>query len=92
MARVTVEDCLEQVSNRFTLVALVAKRARQLLGGDPPLAGAKNKHIVNALREVVAGQVDLNISQDEMAKRLEDLLKKQSQDESQGPVSPTDGA
>ena len=80
MARVTVEDCLEKVSNRFTLVVLVATRVRQLLSWDEPLAGAKNKHVVNALREVVAGEIDLNISQEEMSKKLEALLKK--------PVSP----
>ena len=83
MARVTVEDCLEKVSNRFTLVVLVAKRVRQLLAGDQPLVSAKNKHVVNALREVVAGQVELDISQDEMAQKLEALLSK-----SAGPLEP----
>lgn len=77
MARVTVEDCLEQIPNRFTLVTLVAKRVRQLLSGDQPLVEARNKHVVNALREVVAGHVDLDISQDEMDNKLESLLKKE---------------
>ncbi len=58
MARVTVEDCLEHVHNRFSLVLLVAKRAKQLLKGDPCVApGKNNKFVVNALREVAAGKV-----------------------------------
>ena len=58
MARVTVEDCLEKVDNRFSLVLLVVKRAKQLLkGADLTLAKAQNKVVVNALREVAAGNV-----------------------------------
>lgn len=58
MARVTVEDCLERVRNRFSLVILVAKRAKQLMKGDTCTVTAKNnKQVVNALREVAAGHV-----------------------------------
>lgn len=58
MARITVEDCLDRVSNRFTLVLLVAKRAKQLLKGDQvTVPGKENKYIVSALREVAAGHV-----------------------------------
>ncbi len=58
MARVTVEDCLDKVENRFALVLLVAKRAKQLLKGSAPtVSGKNNKYIVNALREVAAGTV-----------------------------------
>lgn len=58
MARVTVEDCLEKVQNRFSLVLLVAKRAKQLMKGDDCTApGKNNKNIVNSLREVAAGNV-----------------------------------
>lgn len=58
MARITVEDCLENVSNRFALVLLVAKRAKQLMKGDDCTApGKNNKMIVNSLREVAAGNV-----------------------------------
>ena len=71
MARVTVEDCLEKMNNRFSLVALVAKRVRQLLNGDIPLVEANNKHVVNALREVAAGQLKSNMSEDEMTTQLE---------------------
>jgi len=58
MARVTVEDCLDKVDNRFALVLLVAKRAKQLLKGSQATISSKNnKYIVNALREVAAGHV-----------------------------------
>ena len=59
MARVTIEDCLEQVNNRFLLVHLGAKRVIQLRKGATPLYDApKNKEIVLALREIAAGEVD----------------------------------
>ena len=57
MARITVEDCLEQVPNRFELVLLAARRAKQLLKGARPLVGSDNKEIVTALREVGAAKV-----------------------------------
>lgn len=60
MARVTVEDCLEKVQNRFELAVLVSKRVKQLLRGDQPLVSSKNKPVVMALREVAAGKVYFN--------------------------------
>ncbi|RJX34465.1 MAG: DNA-directed RNA polymerase subunit omega [Desulfarculus sp.] len=57
MARVTVEDCLRQVPNRFSLVHLTAKRVRQLREGAPPHLASKNKEVVVALREIAAGNV-----------------------------------
>lgn len=58
MARVTVEDCLDKVPNRFSLVLLVAKRAKQLLkGSELTVATRGNKYIVGALREVAIGNV-----------------------------------
>jgi DNA-directed RNA polymerase subunit omega len=58
MARVTVEDCLENVTNRFALVLLATKRARQLLKGSTPLVEhSKNKAPVLALREIAADRV-----------------------------------
>lgn len=58
MARVTVEDCLDKVHNRFALVLLVSKRAKQLLKGvNPTLQVKGNKFVVTALREVAAGRV-----------------------------------
>ena len=57
MARVTVEDCLRQVPNRFSLVHMAAKRVRQLREGAPPMIAVKNKEVVVALREIAAGDV-----------------------------------
>jgi DNA-directed RNA polymerase subunit omega len=59
MARVTVEDCLEHVDNRFDLVLLATKRARQLVNGVEPLLEWENdKPTVMALREIAEGLVD----------------------------------
>ncbi len=59
MARVTVEDCLENVDNRFELVMLASKRAKQLvMNGAEPLVDPENdKPTVVALREIAAGKV-----------------------------------
>jgi DNA-directed RNA polymerase subunit omega len=62
VARVTVEDCLDKVSNRFSLVILAAERARQLSGGARPLVKCDNKPGVAALREIAEGQVRFNES------------------------------
>ena len=64
MARITVEDCLEVVDNRFELVMMAAKRARQLANGvEPRIDNSENndKPTVLALREVAAGHVGLEI-------------------------------
>ncbi len=61
MARITVEDCLENVDNRFHLVLLASKRARQLANGVEPLVPWENdKPTVVALREIAEGLVDDN--------------------------------
>ena len=57
MARVTVEDCLENVENHFALVILAAQRARQIATGKPALVHCDNKSSVTALREIAAGKV-----------------------------------
>ena len=58
MARITIEDCLKKVSNRFLLVNMVAKRVRQIReGSDYLVSSPKNEDIVVALREVAAGKV-----------------------------------
>ncbi|MBN2496554.1 MAG: DNA-directed RNA polymerase subunit omega [Deltaproteobacteria bacterium] len=57
MARVTVEDCLDKIPNRFALVMLATKRTRQLLDGAIPLVKAKNKMPIISLREIASGKV-----------------------------------
>ncbi|MFO1464540.1 MAG: DNA-directed RNA polymerase subunit omega [bacterium] len=57
MARVTVEDCLEHIENRFALVHLAARRVRQLSKGSHRLVVSKNKDVVTALREIAENKV-----------------------------------
>lgn len=57
MARVTVEDCLEKIPNRFALTILGAERARALSKGAQPLLRCDNKSAVTALREIASGKV-----------------------------------
>jgi len=62
VARVTVEDCLEKVPNRFALVVLAAERARQLSSGAEALVQCDNKSAVTALREIARNNVGFNES------------------------------
>jgi len=58
MARVTVEDCLEQVENRFALVVLASKRTKELKRGAPLMVRDRdNREVVMALREIASGKV-----------------------------------
>jgi DNA-directed RNA polymerase subunit omega len=58
MARVTIEDCLEKVENRYELVHLTVKRVKQLREGEHAQVRSKNKEVVTALREIAAGKVN----------------------------------
>lgn len=58
MARITAEDCLDKVTNRFALILLCSKRTKQLRSGATPLISTgKNKSVVTALREIATGGV-----------------------------------
>jgi len=58
LARVTIEDCLKNVDNRFTLVHLAAKRVRQVReGSDLLVKSSNNEDVVTVLREIAAGRV-----------------------------------
>ncbi|MEM6532839.1 MAG: DNA-directed RNA polymerase subunit omega [Myxococcota bacterium] len=78
MARVTIEDCLDNVDNRFALVLLGSQRARQLLkGAKPTVEHSKNKAAVLSLREIAAANVYAD-------RDIEDVfleLERQQQDE-----------
>ena len=76
MARVTIEDCLGNVDNRFQLVLVATKRARQiLLGGQPTVEEDNDKPTVLALREIAAGHVTRDIlKQPDFNASLEDDL------------------
>ena len=57
MARITIEDCLEKVENRYELVHLAVKRVMQLRDGADVLIKSRNKEVVTTLREIAAGKV-----------------------------------
>jgi DNA-directed RNA polymerase subunit omega len=61
MARITVEDCLQKIPNRFELVLAATYRARMLSQGHAPKIDAKNKPGVTALREIAAGEVGVEM-------------------------------
>lgn len=63
MARITIEDCLEKVNNRFALIQLAFQRVKQVRNGAPRLIQTKNKEVVGALREIAAGLVTLEQAQ-----------------------------
>ena len=61
MARITVEDCLEKIPNRFQLVLCATYRARMLIQGHTAKVESKNKPGVTALREIAAGQIGIEM-------------------------------
>jgi DNA-directed RNA polymerase subunit omega len=70
MARITIEDCLRKVDNRFVLVNMVAKRVRQIReGSDYLVSSPKNEDIVVSLREIAAGRI---VKQQETVEDAED--------------------
>ena len=65
MARVTIEDCLEKVENKFALSVAAMKRARQIVSGATIQASEKdNKHVVSALREISEEKVSVVYPED----------------------------
>ena len=65
MARVSIEDCLNVMENRFALVSVASSRARQLMAGEEPLVKTKNKDVVTALREIAQGVIRAHLSEEE---------------------------
>jgi DNA-directed RNA polymerase subunit omega len=75
MARVTVEDCLENVENRFALVVLASKRTKELKRGAPlTIRERDNREVVMALREIAAGKGGGRAPTPEEVKEKSDLL------------------
>jgi len=89
MARITVEDCLDHVDNRFELVIVGSKRARQLAvqGRDPLVPEENDKPTVIALREIELGLVDASILEQDDDQVHEEVVTDQNQlDASMGPA------
>ncbi|MBW1765584.1 MAG: DNA-directed RNA polymerase subunit omega [Deltaproteobacteria bacterium] len=86
MARITVEDCLEKINNRFKLIHVAAKRVRQLRKGTEPTIVSKNRDVVIALREIAAGNV-INVEtvdQKNLTGDKEDILHEDLKEKSGG--------
>jgi len=82
MARVTVEDCLDHVDNRFELVLVATKRARQIANGKEPMLPWENdKPTVVALREIADGLIDAKALLDEKTVETETLGVEISQED-----------
>lgn len=76
MARITVEDCLKRVTNRFLLVNTAARRVRQIREGSEYLVSSpKNEDIVVALREIAAGKVILKDVDEEELEEFEEAAE-----------------
>jgi DNA-directed RNA polymerase subunit omega len=61
MARITIDDCMKQIGNRFEMTLAATLRARQLAQGSQPMVEGRDKPTVIALREIAAGKVGLEI-------------------------------
>ena len=82
MARVTVEDCIEKIPNRFDLVLTASQRARGIMKGDLPTIERDNdKNPVIALREIAGETVDLEGLNDGLIKKLQRLSVQEEHDE-----------
>ena len=80
MARITVEDCLEKVDNRFHLVRVASKRARQIMNGkEPTLEWDNDKATVVALREIAAGNITEEMLNEKPVINDEDSLFEQAE-------------
>ena len=80
MARVTVEDCIERIPNRFDLVLTASQRARGIMKGDLPTLDRDNdKNPVIALREIAAETVNIGNLNDSIVKKLQRLTAQEEQ-------------
>lgn len=75
MARITIEDCLKRVKNRFLLVNMAAKRVRQIREGSEYLVSSpKNEDIVVSLREIAAGKITIKeVKEEEKKEKKEEI-------------------
>ena len=81
MARVTVEDCIEKIPNRFDLVLAAGQRACGILKGDLPTIDRDNdKNPVIALREIAAETIDLDVLNDGLIKKLQRIAIREEQE------------
>ena len=90
MARITVEDCLENVDNRFSLVRLASKRAKQLLNGKKAVTDTRgNRCVVSALREIADGKVKFMSEQEISLRTLRKPAEANEEAATESPESTT---
>ena len=91
MARVTVEDCIEKIPNRFDLVLTASQRTRGIMKGDlPALERDDDKNPVIALREIAAETVDLDGLNDGLIKKMQRLSVQEEHEEQAADVAAVD--
>ncbi|MFT7526651.1 MAG: DNA-directed RNA polymerase subunit omega [Arenicella sp.] len=91
MARVTVEDCLDNVDNRFQLVLVATKRARQLsLGAEPFVDEENDKPTVLALREIAEGHVTREILEEKIEEDILEFMIEGEEEQAEGDAQPTE--
>ena len=93
MARITVEDCLKKVNNRFELIHMAAKRVRQLRKGVEPTIDSKNKDVVVSLREIAAGNVvkgDPNHQPSQLGQDIAETLEVIAEESDNTPAADTE--
>ena len=85
MARITVEDCLDRINNRFALIHMAAKRVRQLRKGAEPSIISRNRDVVVSLREIAAGNVVVGegVEQDQFLENQADILLEEPKGETE---------
>ena len=74
MARITIEDCLEELDNAFDICALAGKRAKDLASGADPLVDSRDKPTVIALREISAGKIGMDYFEISNKEKIESQL------------------
>ena len=74
MARITIEDCLENMDNAFDICALAGKRAKDLAAGAEPLVDSNDKPTVIALREISAGKIGMDYFEISNKEKIESQL------------------
>ena len=84
MARITIEDCLEKVDNRFSLVHLAARRVRQLRAGSKVMSDRNNRDVVLSLREIAAGKITAENIDDFKPRHQDELLLTDNEDDDEG--------
>lgn len=81
MARVTIEDCLEQVENRFALVILASKRTKELKRGAPLMVRDRdNREVVMSLREIAKGKIASQLPAEDEHTNKQDLVVETKKD------------